>query len=382
MLEIRKKGRFRTNSFLRILFWNLTIFLCLFFALELLLGEWLKFNPKVRAIPAAQWDVSRKYDVSGLYEGGGVVLYTRDSVGYRGLDRASRPILLTIGGSTTDQRYVSDNDTWQSILEAELENKINVVNAGVDGQSTFGHLVSIRDWHSYELGDAKVKSILYYFGVNDARLLTKGGIGLNEYDNLYANATMLQKIRIAFSRNSFFYLQIRQIKRNLFSEPGALIGSNFWAGHQSGITFHETGSLVSFNSPEDRPGFSYYTELIKSLAIETRRAFPGASIIFVQQQVPGCRFLSLNTAYDRYPKESKWGDGSSFCEILGQIFLAQDIAISELPSESRPSIIKMYTETVITDEAVYDGVHTKPLGSELIGKWLSKIINSHLGEVR
>jgi len=256
------------------------------------------------------------------------------------------------------------------------------VNAGVDGQSTFGHLVSIRDWHSYELRYAKVKAVLYYFGVNDGILLAQGGIGLDEYDNLYANATTLQKLRIAFSRNSFFYSHIRQIKRNHFSEPGSLIGSNFWAGHHSAISFHETGSLVSFNSPEDKPGFSYYSELIKSLVMESRRAFPHASIIFVQQQLPGCRFLSLKKAYDRNPTESKWDDGSSFCALLGQIFLAQDIAISELPFESRPSIMKMYTETVITDAAVYDGVHTTPQGSELIGKWLSTMIIPHLGEFR
>jgi hypothetical protein len=370
------------NSYLRILFVNLTVFLCLIFALELLFGEWLKFNPKVRSIPAALWGVSHKYDVSGLYRDGGIVHYSRDALGYRGFDLDSRPILLTIGGSTTDQRFVSDKDTWQSILEAELENKFNVVNAGVDGQSTFGHLVSIRDWHSNELRDAKLRSVLYYFGVNDGRLLTKGGIGLNEYDNLYANATILQKVRIAFSRNSFFYSQIRQVMKNLLSKPGALIGSNFWAGHQSGITFHETGFPVSFKSPEDRPGFSYYTELIKSLVIETRQAFPGASIILVQQQVPGCRFLSLYKAYDRYPTESKWDDGSSFCALLGQIFLAQDIAISELPVELRPSIVKMYTETVITEVGVYDGVHTNPLGSELIGKWLATRIISHVGEIR
>ena len=372
----------RKNSALQILLWNLTIFLCLIFALDLLLGEWLKFNPKVRAIPAAQWGVSASYDVSGLYKDGGVVLYTRDEAGYRGFDRDSRPILLTIGGSTTDQRYVSDDDTWQSILEVEIAKKLDVVNGGVDGQSTFGHLVSIRDWHSDELGDAKVQGVLYYLGVNDGRLLTKGGIGLNEYDNLYASATMLQKVRIALSRNSFFYAQIRQFKRDLFFDPGALVGSNFWAGHQSGVTFHDPGTLVAFNSPEDRSGFSYYTELIKSLLIETRRAFPRASIIFVQQQVPGCRFSSVNEVYDRYPTESKWDDGSSFCALLGQIFLAQDIAISELPVELQPSIIKMYTERVITDAAVYDGVHTKPLGSELIGKWLSKSIVPYVGEVR
>jgi len=124
-----------------------------------------------------------KFDVSQLYyrPGSSVVYYRRDASGYRGFDRDSRPILLTIGGSTTDQKYVSDNETWQFVLEAELGNKINVVNAGVDGQSTFGHLVSVRDWHSSEFKGGKVHGILFYFGVNDGRLLINGGIKLEEY---------------------------------------------------------------------------------------------------------------------------------------------------------------------------------------------------------
>ena len=294
------------NTWQRILFWNLTVFVCLIVLLELVLGQWLKFSSAVRGIPAAQWNMTAKIDVTKLYDRGGdsVILYSRDASGYRGFDRDSRPTLLTIGGSTTDQRYISDNETWQNILEAELGNKIDVVNGGVDGQSTFGHLVSVRDWHSSELKDANLRGILFYFGVNDGRLLLDGGIGLNEYDNLYASAGFFKKIRIALSRNSFFYAQLRQVKRNVFSQPGAQVGEVQWAGHQSGIRFTEPGSLTQVRTPEERAGFEYYSDLIRALVVETRRAFPAASIVFVQQQVPGCRFVSPWEVYDRHPIES------------------------------------------------------------------------------
>jgi hypothetical protein len=369
-----------TNSWQRTLIWNLAVFLFLIFLLELVLGEWLKFTPNVRAVPAAQWNTNAKIDVSKLYarDGNKAIEYTRDANGYRGFDRDFRPILLTIGGSTTDQRFVTDNETWQSILETELGNKFDVVNAGVDGQSTFGHLVSIRDWHSKDLKNTQVIGVLFYFGVNDGRLLIDGGIGLNEYDNLYASASYLGKIRILFSRNSFFYAQLRQLMRNLFSQPGARAGGVQWAGHQSGIKFIEPESRILLRTPEERAGFEFYSELIKSLFIETKKAFPGAFIVFVQQQVPGCWFTSSYEVYDRHPIEFESLKNPSRCEVLGQVFLAQDSAISSLSFEPRPSIIKMYLETVISDEGVYDAVHTNSFGSAQIGKWLSKKIISLL----
>lgn len=373
-----------TSTWQRTLSWNLIVFVCLIFLLELILGEWLKFSPKVRSIPAAQWNIAAlwnmttKFDVSQLYyrPGSSVVYYSRDASGYRGFDRDSRPILLTIGGSTTDQRYVSDNETWQFVLEAELGNKIDVVNGGVDGQSTFGHLVSVRDWHSSALKDANLRGILFYFGVNDGRLLLHGGSGLNEYDNLHASAGFFKKIRIALSRNSFFYAQLRQVKRNLFSQPGAQGGGVEWAGHQSGIRFVEPRSSTPVRTPEDRAGFEYYSDLIRALVLETRRAFPGASIVFVQQQVPGCRFVSSSEVYDRHPVDFELHEelSPSRCEVLGQVFLAQDSAILGLPPDSRPSIVKMYLEKVVSDEGVYDSVHTNTIGSTEIGKWLSRNI--------
>ena len=38
----------------------------------------------------------------------------------------------------------------------------------------------------------------------------------------------------------------------------------------------------------------------------------------------------------------------------------------------------MYLETVISDEGVYDSVHTNVLGSKEIGNWLAKSVPSLL----
>ena len=52
--------------------------------------------------------------------------------------------ILTIGGSTTDQRFVSDGYTFQDYLYINLNKEFKIYNGGVDGQSTLGHIYSIK----------------------------------------------------------------------------------------------------------------------------------------------------------------------------------------------------------------------------------------------
>ena len=57
--------------------------------------------------------------------------------------------ILTVGGSTTKQHYIGDGFTWQDILSKNFQShneQISVVNAGIDGQSTFGHINNFHDW--------------------------------------------------------------------------------------------------------------------------------------------------------------------------------------------------------------------------------------------
>src|SRR4051812_26481998 len=48
-------------------------------------------------------------------------LYRRDYYGFRGRYRSVESLdFLTLGGSTTDQRYVTEGATWQDVLQDEF----------------------------------------------------------------------------------------------------------------------------------------------------------------------------------------------------------------------------------------------------------------------
>ena len=60
------------------------------------------------------------FDSSNLYDDESTkIIYSRDKLGYRSRSKNSnRSIVLTIGGSTTDQRHVSEGETWQDVLDS------------------------------------------------------------------------------------------------------------------------------------------------------------------------------------------------------------------------------------------------------------------------
>lgn len=137
---------------------------------ELLCGSWFDPQKRMHTLSILR-NTNVEFDVSSLYPSREpLVHYTRDRYGLRGpfADYADIDI-LTIGGSTTDQRFVGDGQTWQDILQQELLNKglnLTVANAGVDDQSTYGNIKNFESWFSLVPG-LKPRYALFYVGIND-----------------------------------------------------------------------------------------------------------------------------------------------------------------------------------------------------------------------
>ncbi len=140
--------------------------------IELIFGGWFNANNQLSNIGILR-DVKLEYTVNHLYETDQpTITYTRDSYGLRGISTFNEPSkidILTVGGSTTDQRYIDDAKTWQEALERALSQEKEtwlVSNAGVDGQSTYGHLKSFELWFS-NIEKLQPEMIFFYVGIND-----------------------------------------------------------------------------------------------------------------------------------------------------------------------------------------------------------------------
>ncbi len=363
--------KYQIKEVTRTLVINSFIFGFVFSLIEITLSKYFLISPAFD-IPEAQVDVKKKYDTSKLEFPREINIsnYIRDKNGYRPYNKnyIKNGTILTIGGSSTDQRFVDDNRTWQSNLENDLN--LAVINGGVDGQTTYGHIFSIENWHSKSLITKKIDAIIFYIGINDVRFAK----GLESVDgNIYDSPTMLRRLRSFLSNRSFFYGKIRDVKTKLnyifgreLNIPNGTdkIGHNVQNPNFLAIP-QKSNALMSKNN-EIYP----YQLLFEKLILNTQNKFPNAAINIVQQQDPKCLINKLNNdqIYFRVSKKEV-PNIDLYCVDLASIYMGQEKVIRELDNQ-KINLIKMYLDSPIPDSGFYDGLHTNSEGASYIANYL------------
>ena len=157
-----KKSRKQT------LIYNGIFMLVCLLALELIFGGWLGHR-RLHELSIVRSRDHHK-DVSDLTGQKKTIHYRRDQHGLRGdYGGPSQIDILTLGGSTTDQRAIGEGSTWQDLVVKRFKEKgktLRIANAGVDGQCSFGHILMFDFW-APTVPDLKAKYVLVYAGVND-----------------------------------------------------------------------------------------------------------------------------------------------------------------------------------------------------------------------
>lgn len=140
-----------------------------------------------------------------------VTHHTKNSLGFRGPDPPSdfarRLTVLTIGGSTTECLFLSDGKTWTDAMARRLAQSfpdVWVNNAGLDGQSTYGHLILLREF----VESLHPRVAVFLIGANDVGLDTG-----NPYDeSLHPPPSTLRSAAI-FIRD---HVELAALAQNLF----------------------------------------------------------------------------------------------------------------------------------------------------------------------
>jgi lysophospholipase L1-like esterase len=129
------------------------------------LGQRLRGN--VIVLPAGKRVVVEQRDAPKLEP---VIVHTRNSLGFRGADPPAdfdeRLTIVAVGGSTTECMYLSDGKDWPAVVGRRLEPSFPSLwmnNSGLNGHSTFGHLLLLRQ----HLVALRPKVIVMMAGIND-----------------------------------------------------------------------------------------------------------------------------------------------------------------------------------------------------------------------
>jgi lysophospholipase L1-like esterase len=166
------------------------------------------------------------------------IQHSKNSIGFRGPEPPA-PFqeylsILTVGGSTTECMLLDDEKEWAYVLSNQLKKNFDHVwvnNAGLDGHSTFGHTVLMRD-HIIKI---KPRIVLFLIGIND--------IGRDTYN--FHDKKMLHEITFS-SMTSFIISAVNH------SDALTLI-LNLYRGYQAqkmGLAHGTTIDLTTISSSD------------------------------------------------------------------------------------------------------------------------------------
>lgn len=345
---------------MRVIGFNLLLLVIGLWALELVFGSWISDN-RIRNLNLIV-DELYVHDVESLYDNGGRgAVYRRDEHALRGeyADPASIDI-LTVGGSTTDQKYISEGETWQDVLRdhsAAAGRALRIANAGVDGHSTIGHLRAFEWWFPKIPGLAP-RYVLFMVGLNDIHLESK-----REYDRIEARRTSFGD---ALRERSAIYGAYRTLL-------GIRRASERKVGHRR-IDFE---NLVWVDEPVRRDHAEnsaarrrQYANRLRGLVEATRKL--GAEPIFVTQLLRSSRPVD-GVLLGAAGEGSNGIDGhivsSLFNETTLEVCRAADAICLDLAAEMRP---------IFEDGDFYDFSHTTPAGAAKIGDYLYRSLRDEL----
>ena len=352
---------------------NISGLFIIIIVVELLLGSWFKDSLDCRYLHC-----NAKYNFNHrLFGYKYLANYTSDKYGLRGNHSNPNQInILVVGGSTTDQRYIDDKDTWDALLEKKVAKKKGssffIANAGLTGQSTTGHIWNFENWFN-KIPNLKPDYIFFYIGLND--VIPKADSG--RYDNIRKN--YIDNIYSVFFNNSAIYFLFRNIKGIILAYKFDAIGVDRTTGNLKYSNIIQSPNWESYNSEINLALYEDYLEniffkKIKILINKTEKM--GAEPIFITQRSAKWKYLSNKIAV--LPKKITFTWKGNLYEWTSKDYAYAEYLISKkLIKYCKDYNLKCFnghSNLDINDKNTYDYIHAMPNGSTEIANKMFKFM--------
>jgi lysophospholipase L1-like esterase len=292
--------------------------------------------------------------------------YSRNSLGMRGDEMPADPKhwlkIITIGGSTTECSYNSDSLTWPELLKTNLRKTVapNVWmnNAGLDGTSTFGHIILLKD-HIVSLHPDYV---IFLTGVNDMEEKEMGGF--DKYNSTEWDTRSLK---------DWFRSLIRK------TETGALIENLYRSrvAYRKGLTHREVNyakeKTVNVTLPESLAQLTAQKEYVgaysrRILTLDSICKANNIKAIFLTQPSLFASFTDPATGIDFTNLQINEGRNAT---TQGMILDTYNIVLLQLGEQGKIKAINLAAAMPKDSRYFYDYTHYTSVGTKVVAQIVS-----------
>lgn len=338
---------------------NICVFIAGIALCELAFGDW--FAKDLEAIPRSiPRNIQVRYDARKLYPTSRErITYTRDIFGLRGSHSTVKDIgILVVGGSTTDQRYIDDDATWDAVMQRDLRKRgynITVANAGIDGQSTLGHLRSFKTWFS-NIPDLRPAYVVFYLGINDSVYLREKN-ELQGSDAIASSNALWESVKT----KSIFYQIFERLWGTYKAREYGIFSPMTIQNEEITMKniLEDANNPFSARSSDAKPGNLAYADVYEQnlLKLDALSRGMGAKAVFASQPAGTCRFEGATVLQQA---------GTSFdCVSLAYI----NKLTAEVSGRNNIPFIDVASRLTLTRPSeMYDYVHANETGARLIGE--------------
>lgn len=292
-----------------------------------------------------------KYELSELNIKGldSHLLHQKNNMGFRGPDwndSIQLKKIIFMGGSTTECFYLNDNKDWPSVFASKINEKKTsywVNNAGMDGQSSYGNLVMLKQ-HVLNL---KPDYLILMTGLNDIGLKKPSKYDETDakgwkylYNKLELPATIVNLIRANKAKKLGFNHQVLDVEK--------------------AEKLNLTDTQIVQRITNELPLIQSYKERIKEIAKLCKEN--DIKLIFISQTVlfgdENDMFTNANLS------DIKVGESNG--KTLALLLKQYNKATFEVTEELGLKFVNLSLRLPKDSRFFYDGIHFTNEGSEMV----------------
>lgn len=306
-----------------------------------------------------------RFDYYGLDP---VVNVTRNELGLRGpsLNGVSDDALriVTVGGSTTENLYHSDEKTWTGHLASLLSQHfapIWVNNAGLDGHTTYGHLVLLRDY----LTKLDLDIAIYLVGMNDVGVDTP-----IHFDKDFIDSGMDFSSFRQFVRTASRYSEVVALALNLYRAYRAHITGltrpvYMWDFEREDTPNHVMSPDVAKKRFDELTGpyLQGYADRLRKIIEFSRQS--GIEPVLVTQPAVFGPVIDDYTGWDLGKISSPWGLSGI---VMWQVLERYNDVTRAIAAEEDVLLIDLAIRMPKTIRFYYDSIHYTYAGTAEVGR--------------